>query len=63
MGYSVMHPKKKVPYFLHKTPSKFGAAFLYFFSKKSEDSIDLPEHLEVVYSKNAQQPCVRKKKK
>ena len=52
---------KGIVYYLHTVQSPRGFP-LYFFSKKAEDAIDLPEHLEVIESARSHLPVVRKKK-
>jgi len=55
MAYSHVN-SKGVTYWLHQK------GHLFFFSKKPEDSIDLPDHLEVFENSRTGLPMVRKKK-
>jgi len=55
MGYKHVN-SKDVAYWLHQK------GHLFFFSKKEEDSIDLPERFEVFENSRTGLPMVRKKK-
>lgn len=46
MGFSKQNSKGNT-YFLHTREAR-GGAKLYFFSKDEKDSIDLPEHFNVI---------------
>lgn len=48
MGYSQQN-SKGVTYYLHSRDGK-GGAKLFFFSKDPNNSVDLPDHLQVVES-------------
>jgi hypothetical protein len=48
--------------YLHKVLNGTGRAFLWFFSKNAQDSIDLPPDLEIVENPRTGYPFVRKKK-
>ncbi len=54
MGYKHVN-SRGVDYFLHSKGK------LYFFSKKAEDSIDLPEQFQVVENQRTGLPMVKKK--
>ncbi len=54
MAYSHKN-SKGITYWLHSRGK------LFFFSKKPEDSIDLPDHLEVFENQRTGLPMVRKK--
>ena len=60
MGYSVVNPKTHKTLFLHK---KLGLRVhhLYFFGYEIVDSVDLPEDMEVKFSKRSGHPYVAKK--
>lgn len=47
-------------YYLHKRVGK-GGATLFFFSKSSEDAIDLPERFQVIENPRTGLPMVKKK--
>ncbi len=54
MGYSHVN-SKGIKYFLHSNGR------LYFFSKKDDDSIDLPEAYNVVENQRTGLPMVKRK--
>jgi len=54
MGFKYTN-KRGVTFWLHQKGS------LFFFSKNSEDAIDLPNHLEVFENERTGLPMVRKK--
>lgn len=59
MAYS--HENKRgVTYHLHSRTGK-GGAKLYFFSKKKEESIDLPPQFKVIENPRTGLPMVKKK--
>ncbi len=60
MAYSHTNSRGQA-YWLHSREGK-GGSKLFFFSKKSEDSVDLPEHLEVFENERTGLPMVRRKK-
>ena len=60
MAYSHTNSRGQA-YWLHSREGK-GGSKLFFFSKKSEDSVDLPEHLEVFEVERTGLPMVRRKK-
>lgn len=51
---------KGVTYWLHMREGK-GGAKLFFFSKKEEDAVDLPDKFEVFENERTGLPMVRKK--
>ena len=55
MAYEITNSKGQ-KYFLH------SKGRLFFFSKKAEESIDLPSNLEVFENPRTRLPMVRKKK-
>jgi len=55
MSYSHVN-SKGVTYWLHQKGT------LFFFSKKPEDAIDLPDNFEVIENPRTGLPMVRKKK-
>lgn len=59
MGYSHAN-SKGAPYFLHSQVMKNGRT-LYFFSKKSQDSIDLPPGFAVIENKKTGLLMLKKK--
>ena len=60
MAYSHINSRGQT-YWLHSREGR-GGAKLFFFSKKSEESVDLPEHLEVFENERTGLPMVRRKK-
>ncbi|MFH1663898.1 MAG: hypothetical protein ABH986_03770 [archaeon] len=54
MGYSHKN-SREITYYLHSRGK------LYFFSKKEEDSIDLPEGFDVVENQKTGLPMVKRK--
>lgn len=52
--------KRGQTYWLHSRKGK-GGAMLYFFSKKSEKSIDLPSRFKVIENKRTGLPMVKRK--
>jgi len=59
MGYSHTN-SRGIKYYLHKRVGK-GGATLFFFSKKPEGSIDLPEKFKVIENERTGLPMVKKK--
>lgn len=59
MSYSHTNSKGKT-YWLHCREGK-GGAKLFFFSKSSEGSIDLPEKYQVIENARSGLPMVKKK--
>lgn len=60
MGYSHTNSRGQT-YWLHSREGK-GGAKLFFFSKSSEGSIDLPEGMEVFENPRTGLPMLRRKK-
>ncbi len=60
MGYEHTNSRGQ-KYYLHNVEGR-GGAKLFFFSKKPEDSIDLPDRFEVFENERTGLPMVRKKK-
>jgi len=59
MGYKHINSRNEA-YYLHAREGR-GGAKLFFFSKKEEDSIDLPENLTVIENPRSFLPMVKKK--
>jgi hypothetical protein len=59
MGYSHTNSRGQA-YWLHSREGR-GGAKLFFFSKNSEDAVDLPEKYEVFENERTGLPMVRKK--
>lgn len=59
MGFSYTNSRGQT-YWLHSRKAKSGAT-LFFFSKKKEGSIDLPEGFEVIENERTGLPMVKKK--
>ena len=60
MGFEKVNAKG-VKYFLHSHVGKHGNT-LYFFSKKPEDGIDLPNGFDVIENPRTGLPMLKKKK-
>ncbi len=59
MGFSHVNSRKQ-KYFLHSQVMKNGRA-LYFFSKKDEGSIDLPQGYSIMENSKTGLPLLKKK--
>ena len=59
MAYSHKNTRGQT-YWLHSIEGR-GGAKLFFFSKDSSDSVDLPDHLTVIENERTGLPMVKKK--
>ena len=61
MGFSVLHPRKGVRYYLHSALAPKGREhYIYWFSKEEADSIDMPDGFELTWNTKTKQPIVRR---